>query len=153
MRFRALSIFAVTVISAAPLAAQSTPADTAAVTVVVQSYHGALRTGDTALASRLIADDALMLEAGGVETRAEYLANHLPLDIQFEKTATTVRSPLRVIVAGDTAWATSTSEMSGTFQNRPVNSIGAELMVLTRNAAGWSIRAIHWSGRAKPPAR
>ena len=152
MRLHTLAIVAVTAISAAPLAAQSMPAETAAVTAVVQSFHGALRSGDTTLASRLIADDALMLEAGGVETRSEYLANHLPLDIEFEKTATTVRSPLRVVVAGATAWATSTSEMTGTFQNRPVNSIGAELMVLSRNSAGWQIRAIHWSGRAKPPA-
>jgi len=153
MRLDTLAFVVLASLSAAPLAAQSAPSETAAVTAVVQSFHGALRSGDSALASRLIADDALMLEAGGVETRSEYLANHLPLDIQFEKTATTVRSPIRVVVAGDTAWATSTSEMTGTFQNRPVNSIGAELMVLSRSSAGWQIRAIHWSGRAKPPAR
>ncbi len=153
MHVNTLRFLLASVLAAAPLAAQTAPAETAAITAVVQSFHGALRTGDTALASRLIADDALMLESGGVETRSEYLANHLPLDIQFEKTATTVRSPIRVVVAGDTAWATSTSEMTGTFQNRAVNSLGAELMVLTRGSTGWLIRAIHWSGRAKPPAR
>ena len=153
MRLHTLAIVAITALAAAPVAAQSNPSETAAVTAVVQSFHGALRTGDTALASRLIADDALMLEAGGVETRSEYLANHLPIDIQFEKTVTTTRSPIRVVVAGDAAWASSTSEMAGTFQNRAVNSIGAELMVLSRNSGGWLIRAIHWSGRPKPPAR
>jgi hypothetical protein len=65
----------------------------------------------------------------------------------------TTRSQIRVVVAGDAAWASSTSEMVGTFQDRAVNSIGAELMVLTRSPGGWMIRAIHWSGRAKPPAR
>jgi hypothetical protein len=57
-----------------------------------------------------------------------------------------------VVVNGPSAWATSTSEFSGTFQGKPVDSIGAELMVLSREPAGWRIRAIHWSGRtrAKP---
>jgi ketosteroid isomerase-like protein len=153
MRLHTLAILFLTGLAAAPLAAQSASNDMAIVTTAVQSFHGALKSGDTALATRLLGDDALMLEAGGVETKSEYLANHLPLDIQFEKTATTVRSPIRVVVAGDTAWATSTSEMTGTFQNRPVNSIGAELMVLTRSSGSWLIRAIHWSGRAKPPAK
>ena len=151
MRVYAL-VVVFTALSAAPLAAQSTPAETAAVTAVVQSFHGVLRNGDTALAARLIADDALFFEAGGVETRSEYLANHLPIDIQFEKTVKTTRSPIRVVVAGEAAWASSTSDMAGTFQDRAINSIGAELMVLTRSSGGWVIRAIHWSGRAKPPA-
>jgi hypothetical protein len=31
-----------------------------------------------------------------------------------------------------------------------VNSIGAELMVLTRMMDGWKISAIHWSSRTRP---
>lgn len=139
-------------LSAAPLAAQSTTGETAAVTAAVQKFHAAIRTGDTAVAAQLIAEDALFMEAGEVETRSQYLANHLPIDIQFEKAVTTTRGPIRVVVAGDAAWATSTAEMAGTFQDRRINSISAELMVLSRNATGWLIRAIHWSGRAKPPA-
>lgn len=152
MRFHTLAVVFLAALAAAPLAAQTTP-DTAAVTAVVERFHAALKTGDAAAAAQLIADDALFLEAGGVETRSEYLTNHLPADIEFEKVVTTVRGPTRVIVAGDAAWATSTSEMTGTFQNRPVNSIGAELMVLSRQAGAWRIRAIHWSGRARQPAK
>jgi ketosteroid isomerase-like protein len=134
----------------APLAAQA-GADSTAVTAVVTAFHAGLKSGDRAAVMRLIADDALFLEAGGVETRAEYEKNHLPADIEFEKTVTSTRSPIRVVVNGNSAWASSTSEFVGTFQGRAVDSIGAELMVLTRETAGWRIRAVHWSGRARKP--
>ena len=71
---------------------------------------------------QLIADDAVMLEAGSVETRADYGKNHLPADIEFEKGVSTKRSPIRVVVRGDTAWATSTSEVTGTFEGNPSTS-------------------------------
>lgn len=134
---------------AVPLAAQPAGSDVAAVTAAVNAFHAVIRAGDAVAVAQLIAADALMLEAGGTETRAEYVKNHLPADIEFEKTVSIKRSPIRVIVNGTSAWATSTSEFTGTFQGKPVDSIGAELMVLTREPAGWRIRAIHWSGRAR----
>jgi ketosteroid isomerase-like protein len=143
-------------LAAATAAAQpAAPAgDEAGVLEAVRSFHGALTAGDTAKAMSLVADDAVFLEAGGVETRAQYEKDHLPADIAFEKGVTIKRTPIRVTVAGDTAWAWSTSEMVGTFQGRAIDSLGGELMVLTRTPAGWRIRAVHWSGRArqKPPA-
>ena len=137
-------------VAVAPLAAQPAEGDVAAVTAAVRAFHDGIRKGDAAAVARVIADDALMLEAGGTETRAEYLSHHLPADIEFEKTVSIKRSPIRVIVNGPSAWATSTSEFSGTFQGKPVDSLGAELMVLSRERDGWRIRAIHWSGRARP---
>ena len=101
---------------------------------------------------RLLAEDAVMLEAGGVETRAQYLKDHLPADAEFEKSVATKRSPTRVVVLGDAAWATSTSEMTGTFQGKPVDLIGTELIVLSRGTDGWRIRSVAWSSRARRPA-
>ena len=138
---------------AVPLAAQPAGNDTAAVSAAVSAFHTGLRSGDAAAVMQVIADDALFLEAGGVETRAEYAKNHLPADIEFEKAVSSKRSPIRVVVNGNSAWASSTSEYSGTFQGRAVDSLGAELMVLSREPAGWRIRAIHWSGRARKPAQ
>ena len=141
------------VCAALPVAAQPAGSDVAEATTAVNAFHAAIRGGDAAAAALLLADDALMLEVGGVETRAEYIKNHLPADIEFEKTVSIKRSPIRVIVNGSAAWATSTSEFAGTFQGKPVDSIGAELMVLAREPAGWRIRAIHWSGRARKPTK
>ena len=100
-------------------------------------------------ALRLLADDAVILESGGRESRAEYRAHHLPADIEFARTVPAERDPLEVVVAGDVAWVSSTSVVRGSFRDRPVNAVGAELMVLTRTTTGWAIRAIHWSSRSR----
>lgn len=151
MRFYALAVAFLSGLPAVPLGAQPAGTDSAAVVAVVDGFHAALASGDQASALRLIADDAVFLEAGGVESRSEYVTNHLPADIEFEKGVSTKRSPIRVVVRGDAAWATSTSETTGSFQGRAVDFIGAELMVLSREPAGWRIRTIHWSSRARRP--
>jgi len=99
----------------------------------------------------LLAPDAVVLESGASETRSEYRGHHLPSDMAFARAVRSTRSPIRVVVRGDAAWATSTSTSQGSYRGRPVNSTGAELMVLTREPAGWVIRAIHWSSRQRRP--
>lgn len=151
MRFHALTIAFVSVLAAGPLAAQSATDESASVIAVVDRFHTAITTGNSAVAMQLLSEDAVMLEAGGVESRAQYVKDHLPADIEFEKTVSTQRSPIRVVVLGDTAWATSTSEMTGTFQGKPIALTGTELMVLSRAPDGWRVRAIAWSSRARRP--
>jgi len=130
-----------------PLSGQGSIADATSVAAVVDAFHAALKNGDAPGALLLIADDAVFLEGGRIETRAEYAANHLPEDIKFEKAITSAQHKYRVVVLGNAAWAISTSDMTGTFENQPVNLAGAELMVLSREAGSWRIRTIHWSSR------
>ena len=151
MRLYTLAIALISGLAPVPLAAQPATNDQAEVVAVVDKFHASLRAGDSAAALQLLADDAVLLEAGGVETRAEYGKNHLPADIEFEKGVVTKRTPIRAVVRGDAAWATSTSEVTGTYQGRAVDFVGAESMVLSREAGGWRIRAIHWSSRARRP--
>lgn len=132
-------------------AAGSVGQDSAAVAAVVERYHGALTSGDSAAALALLAPDALILESGGVETRAEYRSHHLPGDIQFARAVRSERGPLTVTVRGDVAWTVSTSTTQGEFRGRAINSAGAELMVLVRTPDGWKIGAIHWSSRSRRP--
>jgi hypothetical protein len=110
---------------------------------------------------RLLAPDARILESGDVQNREEYRRHHLPADIAFARGVPSTRTVVSVVVAGDVAWVSSTSETKGTLNGRAVNSVGAELMVLTRDphaahtgaadAPRWVIRAIHWSShRGKP---
>ena len=126
--------------------------DSAAVAAVVARYHDALAAGDSASALVLLADDAVILESGGVETREEYRSHHLPGDIGFARAVKSERTPPRVTVKGDVAWAVSTSTTQGETNGRQINSAGAELMVLTRTPQGWRISAIHWSSRQRRPA-
>lgn len=143
MRLRA--VLPALMIAALPLAAQAS--DSAAVATTVRAYHAALATGDSLAALGLLAPDAVILESGGMESRAEYRSHHLSADIEFARAVPSVRGEIAVTLAGDVAWASSTSTTEGTRGERKINSSGAELMVLSRTPDGWRIRAIHWSSR------
>jgi ketosteroid isomerase-like protein len=132
---------------AAPLSAQ----DSLDVVKIVHAYDHALRTGDSTAALALLTDDAVILESGGIETREEYRSHHLPSDMQFAQAVQPTQGPLRVKIRGDVAWVASTNVAQGQFRGRPIHSVGAELMVLTRVAGRWKIAAIHWSSRARRP--
>ena len=120
------------------------------VVAVMESFYGAMKSGDTAAAMRVIAPDAVFVESGRLETRAEYEMNHLPADIEFEAQVTGKRAPWQVKFADDTAWAITTTEYEGTFDADPVNFVSAQLAVLTRADGGdWMIRSIHWSSRRR----
>ena len=134
-----------TLVSTVTLLAQ----ETAAVTAVVNAFHSAVKTGAAPAAAQLLAADAHFMESGGIETRAEYVANHLPEDIKFEKAVTSAWKSYKLTVEGNTAWATSTEDITGTFEDRPVNLAVVELMVLSKQNGTWKIRSIAWSSKRR----
>ena len=123
--------------------------DSAAVAATVERFHAAVVAGDSTLALSLLALEAVVLESGGIETREEFRAHHLPADIAFAQAVKTEHGPMHVFVRGDVAWVSSTSTTTGEYRGRPVNSAGAELVVLARVGQEWKISAIHWSSRAR----
>ena len=135
--------------SAAPGASAGTAADSAAVVQTVQRLGQLMESGDSLGVMALLADDVVVLESGGVETRAEYRSHHLKSDVEFARAVRAERTIHRVSVRGDAAWVASTSTTRGTFRGRAIDSSGAELIVLVRTSSGWRIAAIHWSSRAR----
>ena len=123
--------------------------DSADVVAAVARFHSALAGGDSTTALALLADDVAILESGGAETKAGYRSGHLKADIEYAAGLPSVHSVTGVRVRGDAAWVTSTSTTQGTYKERQVNSVGAELMVLSREGGAWRIRAVHWSSRAR----
>lgn len=123
----------------------------AEVASVLETFYGAITRGDAVAAMSVVAPDAMFVESGKLETRAEYEMNHLPADIDFEKQVTGKRDPLRVTFNGDTAWVIATTEYEGKFEGAPVSFVSAQLMVLTKDADAWKIRSIHWSSRPLGP--
>lgn len=119
-----------------------------AVAATLDAYHAALAAGDSTTALSLLADDATILESGGVETKEHYRSGHLAGDIRFAAAVPRERSDITVTVVGDMAWAWSTSVTKGTMGEREINSVGAELAVLVREGGEWRIQAFHWSSRA-----
>lgn len=138
-------------VGAASSAAAQSVSDSASVVAVVEQFHAALARGDSARAFELLAPDVMVLESGGLETAAEYRSHHLPGDIAFAQAVKSERKIEQVRVSGDAAWVVATSTTQGTFRDRPVNSVGVELMVLVRRQGAWLISAIHWSARRPAP--
>lgn len=134
---------------AAAVGQQAPPSPAAEVAAVVERFHAALKAGDSAAVLALLAPDAVILEAGGVETREEYRSHHLPGDIAFAQATTSDPGTPTVMVRGDVAWVSSVGRTYGTYRGRDLDLTGAELMVLTRTPDGWKVAAVHWSSRAR----
>lgn len=128
--------------------AMQSSTDSADVAATVQAFHAALQSGDSAAVMALLSPDVVIQESGGMETRDHYAGHHLTGDIAFAKALPGVRSAQRVVVNGTVAWSTSTSTTNGTYRDRQINSVGAEMMVLSRDSGRWRVRAVHWSSRA-----
>ena len=126
-------------------------ADSAAVVAAVAGYHAALAAGDTTGAIALLDASAIVLESGEIESRQEYIAHHLAADMAFAKAVSSPSRVRAVKVLGDMAWVASTNRSTGTFNGRPIDSDGAELMVLHRVAGAWKIGTIHWSSHRRAP--
>ncbi|MEO8636092.1 MAG: nuclear transport factor 2 family protein [Gemmatimonadales bacterium] len=125
------------------------PTDSSSVAATVHHFHQALVEGDSAAMLALLAPDVTIMESGDIETRAHYRAHHLPADIAFARAVPAKTGAITVMLQGNVAWAMSTSRATGQFEGRAIDSDGAELLVLSRGAAGWRIRAIHWSSRSR----
>ena len=133
--------------SASPAALASS--DSADAVNTALSFHAAIAAGDSSRALALLAPDAIILESGDAETREEYRSHHLPADIAFARSVTESRTPLRVALQDGAAWVASTATAHGEYRGRAINSVAAELMVLTRAANGWVIRSVHWSSHTQ----
>ncbi len=133
----------------ATYAAAQAARDSAAGLCTVEQFHRALASGDSIAALALLAPDVAILESGGSETLPDYREHHIPADIAYARAVRAVRGPAHVVIVGDAAWVSSTSSTQGTFKERAINSVGAELIVLSRVGGEWRIRAIRWSSRAK----
>lgn len=142
---------AVFVLGAFPMSsvAQQTVPDSAEIVRTVQRFHDLIAAGDSLAALALLTADAVVLESGGLETKAEFRHHHLPADISFAQSIKDERRVRSVAQRGEVAWVASTSTATGSFRGRAVDSAGAELIVLVRTPAGWRISAIHWSSRRR----
>jgi ketosteroid isomerase-like protein len=150
MRFHTLPFVLSAVLAAACAPAQSPADDETAVAAAVKEFQTAMDTGDGPTVMRYLHDDALMMEGGTIEDRMQYEKDHLPADLEFAKGMTAKRMPVRQTVNGDVAWVRTSTEFNGTFEGKPLALRSLETMVLTREADGWKVRALHWSGQRLP---
>lgn len=132
-----------------PPAASALSAEAVDAAAVVDTFHAALKRGDTATALALLAPEVMIFEEGGAErSRAEYESHHLGADAAFAAASESTVARRSGRADGDIAWITSEGRTTGQFNGRTVDRLTVETMVLKRHADGWRIHHIHWSSRA-----
>ncbi len=119
--------------------------------LVVDAFHAALKAGDTAKAASLMADDALIFEAGFAErSKAEYAAEHLAADAAFERTATETQLRRAGDANADLAWIATEGRVQARSSEKITDRLTTETMILRSTPAGWRIVHVHWSSRTTP---
>ncbi len=129
--------------------AQGTRSDSSAATAAVEGFHAALAARDSVRAVALLANDAMILESGAIQSRAEYLSHHLGADMKAMQGSKGVRTVVQTRVVGDAAYIVSKTLTPPSGAEGSTASESVELMVLSRAGSGWSIRAVHWSSRRR----
>lgn len=121
--------------------------DSAAVVEVIEGFHETLAARDSAAVDAMLLPDAVILESGGLETKEEYFGHHFGADAAFLENMDREIERRQVRIEEGTAWVSTTSRLSGTYNGESLDIDSAELMVLREMPEGWRIAAIHWSSR------
>lgn len=129
--------------------AQASRTDSAAAVATVAQFHAALSAADSARAVALLSEDVMILESGAIQTRNDYLSHHLGADMKASAGSKAQRSIVRVSMAGGSVIIVSKSISPPTGAEGNTGSEMAELMVVSKSATGWQIRAVHWSSRRR----
>lgn len=140
-----IAILCLTLFMARTGRSESSAPDTASAGAVLDAFHKAMVSGDSKRVMSLLAPDALVVEAGTVQTRSEYESEHLAEDIAFARALPGNQTSRKIQEVGEAAWVTSTFRVTGRFRDHAIDNRAAETAVLTRTVGGWRIRTLHWS--------
>jgi ketosteroid isomerase-like protein len=141
-----IKIFALFVFLSGTVMAQSNQKE-ARVLEALDNFKTAIIENDSEAASNVMADDALILEGSGMETKEEYLSHHFHSDGKFLKAMNREILTQKISIEGNTAWVSTVSSMKGTYSEREIDLTSLELAVLKKAGSDWKITAIHWSSR------
>lgn len=131
---------------------QQTGSDSTAVITAVTAFHDALAAGDSTAALRLLADDAVILENDSVFVRDTWRSARLPTAVRYARAVRVNRTIQSVTTGESAAWIATTIEATGTYREQPVNAVGTELFVLSRDGEIWRIRALHATSHERTPS-
>ncbi len=145
----ALLVTTAAVAQSVPPAKAESPG-TAKVTAVVNQLREAIRSGDVALAERVLAETVTIFEQGHVESsRAEYMGHHFKEDVAYAKLVPSKVVSVSTVIDAGMALVTATTTTDGLYKDKPVKSAGVETYVLRLRDGAWRIEHIHWSNRKR----
>lgn len=112
---------------------------------VSDALFAALKRGDAAAVSNLLADDVMILEGGHAQTsKADYMAGHMLSDMEFLAEIDNEVLSREASEAGDIAWVTTHTRSSGFYKRKPINSASREFLLMKRVDGAWKITHIQW---------
>jgi ketosteroid isomerase-like protein len=113
---------------------------------VVDTFHHALKNGDESTIKKILADDVIIFEGGGVErSLSEYTEHHMAADMNFLKQMQSRKLEHHIKVLGNTAVSMSRSHVKGRYKDKDIDSEGMETLLLMLTGNQWKIVHIHWS--------
>jgi ketosteroid isomerase-like protein len=113
---------------------------------VVEAFHLALKNGDEDTLKKILAEDVIIFEGGGVErSLKEYASHHMSADIDFLKQVQSSKLEHHIKVNGNTAVSMSRSHLKGKYKDKQIDSEGMETLLLIKTTRQWKIVHIHWS--------
>lgn len=122
--------------------------DAADPAVISDALHAALKNGNAEAVGLLLADDVLILEGGHAQTsKAEYMAGHMKSDMAFLPNIESEILSREVGQAGDVAWVTTHSKISGTYKDKAIEGTSREFLLLKRVGKGWKIALVQWGDK------
>ena len=130
----------------AATAAANGTIDTGGLADQAQALSDAIADGDEAAIRRLLADDVLIFEGGGVErSLAEYASHHMGSDMAFLGAMTRDVLERRAVQGTSMGMVTTRTRLSGNWQDSVVNLVSSETLVFEQRDGQWQVVHIHWS--------
>jgi uncharacterized membrane protein/ketosteroid isomerase-like protein len=113
---------------------------------ISDALHAALKTGDEAAVSMLLADDVLIMEGAHAQSsKAQYMSGHMKSDMKVVPFVTVEIVSREVGQDGDVAWITTHSNRSGSYKGKSLDSTSREFLLMKRFGDDWKITLIQWS--------
>lgn len=128
-------------------------AESADPVATVNAFAEALRKGDGATVTRLLAPDVLIYESGGQEaSRDEYASHHMKGDMGFLASAQIEKLDQKAFVQGDIAVVATRSRIAAANKGKTLDLLSTETITLKKAGGNWQIVHVHWSSRPRNPA-
>lgn len=150
--FRLLGVLTVVVVAAAAFAAAS---DEAEVRKVLADYRTAMEARSVEKLGEVVSDGLLVLEGTYKNDGwADYRDHHIGPEMAEWKEFKVAEPKLtKLEVGADLAYAVQEATYTIVDAKGPVVMLGAETVVLAKEAKGWKIRHLHLSAKRLAPAK
>lgn len=150
--YRLMGVLAFVVAATAALAASS---EEASVRKALSDYRTAMEERSVAKLAEVVSDDLLVLEGTYKNVGwADYRDKHIgPEMAEWKEFRVADPKLTKLEIEGDMAFAVQEATYTIVDAKETVVMLGAETLVLTKEAKGWKIRHLHLSGKRVSPAK